>query len=174
LELEGYFLRKLNFSIDDGLLPHQDLPTDDAVRETNYVEAGVPIDYQPIALTVEPEVRLVRAEERLWRCDLTVKCGSPQKVKKSDLPYSLEVGFVGYFRLADSIPDEHADKLVRVNGPALLYSAAREVVLTLTSRSPGPSFLLPSVTFLTPATNPPTEAPKKRLASRKPSRKKSG
>lgn len=165
LQLEGYFLKKLSFTVDDGLLPQ--------VETSKDVEIGVevPVEYPPISLAVEPEIRIVDAGEKLWRCDLTVKCGDPRKVKKSELPYSLEVGFVGLIRIAGSIPEDHAEQLVRVNGPALLYSAAREVVLTLTSRSPGPPFLLPSVTFLTPPPDAPAKAPKKRLASGKPDEK---
>lgn len=66
-------------------------------------------------------------------------------------PYTFQVTLVGFFELAKAYSDRNPDSaelLARVNGPAVLYSAAREHITTVTSRGPCPEIILPTVTFL--------------------------
>lgn len=62
--------------------------------------------------------------------------------------YIWKIVLVGHFRLDESIPDEHAEKVLDANAPALLYSAAREALATSMARGPAQAPLLPSVNFL--------------------------
>jgi preprotein translocase subunit SecB len=54
----------------------------------------------------------------------------------------------GYFSVLEGYPKDQHEILVNTNGPAVLYSAIREMVLNLTSRGPWPQVLLRVVTFL--------------------------
>ncbi len=66
-------------------------------------------------------------------------------------PYIFQIALVGYFEIAPTYAEKNpsgAELLAVVNGPAVLYSAAREHITTLTSRGPYPEVILPTVTFL--------------------------
>lgn len=64
--------------------------------------------------------------------------------------YTAEIHVVGVVRVADGWPDPAVQQLVQVNGPALLYGAAREMLCNLTARGPWPMLCLHSVTFAQP------------------------
>lgn len=63
-------------------------------------------------------------------------------------PYELDMLAVGIFSVAENFPNERAEKLVYENGAALVFSAIREMVSTLTGRSTYGQFILPTVSFL--------------------------
>jgi preprotein translocase subunit SecB len=61
-------------------------------------------------------------------------------------PYKLDLDVLGSFTVAKN----SSEKLLEVNGPAVLYGSVREVVMQLTSRGPYPQLVLPTVTFIPP------------------------
>ncbi len=62
------------------------------------------------------------------------------------LPYDVAFQVVGQFSILEpTYPDK--EKLLRINGTSILYSAAREMVLIVTSRGPWGPYLLPTVNF---------------------------
>ena len=80
-----------------------------------------------------------------WKCKLKVS------TKPSDqLTCTFSVEIDGYFTVKQEFVDkslEEANKLVNITGASMLYSAAREHVLTLSSRGITHGVLLPTVTF---------------------------
>lgn len=124
------------------------------VKELSYAVKGF-FDgrYDPTASFPYPQlssrVRSIRDESdtRAWRFELTVESNDS---RSEEFPYSLRIVLVGEFAVAESYPPEHSDLLARVNGPSLLYSAAREALVTVTGRSGFPAIVLPSVIFLPP------------------------
>lgn len=62
--------------------------------------------------------------------------------------YAFEIVLSGFFRLDDSVPEEHIAPILEANAPALLYGAAREALATSLGRGPFRPLLLPSVNFL--------------------------
>ena len=84
--------------------------------------------------------------ERKWMVQLELK----QVQDKDDgcPEYSFHVEMVGFYEVSAEFPAEKSEQLVRVNGPALLYSAARELIATLTCRGPFAPVNLPTVTFI--------------------------
>ena len=88
--------------------------------------------------------------ERKWMVQLELQQG---KDKDDGCPeYSLRVEIVGFYEVREDYPAGNAEMLVRANGPALLYSAARELIAALTGRGPFASVNLPTVTFIDEAT----------------------
>jgi preprotein translocase subunit SecB len=84
--------------------------------------------------------------DRKWMVQLDL-----QQIKEKDdgcPEYSFRVEVVGFYEVREDYPTEKAEMLVRANGPALLYSAARELIATLTGRGPFASVNLPTVTFI--------------------------
>lgn len=81
---------------------------------------------------------------REWRFELRVESIDDPSL---DAPYSIRIVVVGFFEVREEYPQEHSDTLARVNGPSLLYSAAREALLSITGRTGFPPILLPSIRF---------------------------
>ena len=63
-------------------------------------------------------------------------------------PYDIDVEAAGIFSVIPTMPIEERDEFVLINGCAVLYSAIRDQILTLTSRSARGSLVLPTVNFL--------------------------
>lgn len=76
--------------------------------------------------------------------------------KDGNEPFSFKVVMVGFFEVMKEFFESHepekTEQLVTVNGPALLYSAARELLALISGRGPytneNLNVLLPSITFL--------------------------
>lgn len=60
--------------------------------------------------------------------------------------YNIELVCIGLFKVAPNFAEPA--KLLRLNGAALLYSAAREFIITITSRGPWGPIMLPAASFL--------------------------
>ena len=124
-------------------------------------------DSPPPNIEVETQIGQNDVDPQNWRVEINIQSGQ----KTRSFPYSIDLGITGYFRVVDEYPSEKAPLLVEVNGPSILYAAAREFVSILTSRGPYPPMLLPSLSFIPEPEekDPPGTVPKK-LAS--PSKKK--
>lgn len=64
------------------------------------------------------------------------------------IPYAIHLIAIGLFRVDENWDDKN--KLLRVNGASILYSAAREFLITISSRGPWPPAVLPTTSFLPP------------------------
>lgn len=104
-------------------------------------------DFQVFFETGEDKNPLLR------RIRLTVE----QKLSRDgNEPFAFKIVMVGFFEVMkeffESQGQEKTEQLVNVNGPALLYSAARELLSLVSGRGPYPdenlNVLLPSITFL--------------------------
>lgn len=99
-----------------------------------------------IEVEATPEFSRNESDLALWQVQMPVTFrGSEGKAAT----YEGRVEVVGYFRVVQSdLPEENQLRLIAVNAPAMLFSAAREVVANLTARGRNGPFLLPSVTFV--------------------------
>jgi len=100
-------------------------------------------------LNVTNSVSLISKEERIWRVTLVLKALSDEEF----VPYKIDIGIVGFFRIDKKIPENEMEELVAVGGSSILYSATRDFVLTLTSRGPWPAVFLPTTSFTKGTTN---------------------
>jgi preprotein translocase subunit SecB len=69
----------------------------------------------------------------VWHMALTVKL--MESKKESPTRYQAQITVHGHFALHPDIPEEKRSRIVRANGGGLLLSAAREMLLAVTSRS---------------------------------------
>lgn len=162
LELEQYYIKELYFSVKN-----------DFVDRYSEFEESEETAYPRLSANV---IDIRNADDpRSWRFELEVES---KDAESKEFPYSLRIILVGFFRVRDQYPEERADVLARVNGPSVLYSAAREALATATSRSGYPAIVLPSVMFSyteekqpqSPPPSPAEEGPKdtyKKAASKK-------
>lgn len=96
--------------------------------------------------------------EKRFTVQLRLRAGPKEGSK--NFPYKFEVAMLGIFD-GSKLPEEKREQLVAVNGASLLYSSARELLISLTSRSVGGAVLLPTVQF----TDVAMDIEKKRLAA---------
>jgi preprotein translocase subunit SecB len=90
-------------------------------------------------------------------------------------PFAFKIVMVGFFEVMkeffESQGTEKTEQLVNVNGPALLYSAARELLALVSGRGPytdeNLNVLLPSITFLNFKPMKPAKEPKQTKTKKK-------
>ena len=83
--------------------------------------------------------------KRNWKVALKIDCAP---VDNKVCAYLISVELVGFFEVDKELADEKMGDIVAANAPAILYSAARELILLVTGRGPFPPFPLPSATFI--------------------------
>jgi preprotein translocase subunit SecB len=127
LIIESYYLRRLEYRLKEEF------------------EFSVP-DGTP--KTVDPKIQVHvesghnKEDDNDWRIVIDVTGG-----EEPEFPYVFGISFAGYFRVAENYPKDQRETLVRVNGPSVLFAAAREFLSIVTARSPYPSIMLPSISF---------------------------
>jgi preprotein translocase subunit SecB len=129
LQLEGYFLKEVLFYLNEEIT---EKPTELKKSENLGVEVSVATD-------------CLDENERRWRCELTLDL---KPNKESDSAYTFHLVLVGFFFVTENYPIDKVELLAKTNCPAVLYSTAREMLVTVVRRSPFAPVLIPSVTFL--------------------------
>ena len=135
LRLDRYFLKELHFTLNEGF---------DRGKKSSAIGATPP----------DMKLSVVSAEQNptnplQWRFELKIILPPDPE---GAFPYTFSTVIVGYFTVSDKFPAARAEEMARANGPALLYSGARELVRSVTGRGPYPPVVLPSVTFIQPKT----------------------
>ena len=92
-----------------------------------------------------PEVAKQGEDKRKWAVVLKVKIKPLSDLKP---PYQVEVEAAGSFSVEEPWPEANIEQLVHVNGPAVLYSAIREMICGVTCRGPWAMLFLPTVSFV--------------------------
>lgn len=131
LQLDTYYLKELSYFLKDNLETKPDKANED-IESVGLEISDVTTPY--------PEVN------HKWRCELTIK--SADDDKEANPFYTFQIVMVGFFNIDSSLSSETATMLAESNCPAVLYSTSREIIATVTRRSPYPAVLLPLVTFI--------------------------
>jgi len=97
-------------------------------------------------------------DERRWQVVLDLKTPT---LEESGSPYELDFQIVGFFQVSNDYPADNMEKLVGINGTSMLYSSARDFVMTISSRGPWPPIFLPTVSYGPPSTPAAKREPKK-------------
>jgi len=92
-----------------------------------------------------PEVAKQGEDKRKWAVVLKVRIKPIGDLKPR---YQVEVEAAGSFSVIEEWPEPQIEQLVHINGPAVLFSAIREMICTVTSRGPWPMLFLPTVSFV--------------------------
>lgn len=125
-------------------------------------DASKPADLDLDALSVNHHVFQPDEDKpRSLGIDLTIK---QSVVEGKNLPYSYELHMLGFIQvLPENLSPEKMKRLVEINGPSMLFGAAREIVRAATGRGPYGPVLMPSTTFYKPS----NEAKAKKKTARK-------
>lgn len=106
-------------------------------------------NFNPDNDTVEPEVEVnigVARDEENDSYEVALEISLEAENEKKKQPYSISLVAIGIFQVAPDFPDP--DKLLRLNGASIIYGAAREFIITITSRGPWGQVMLPSISFI--------------------------
>ncbi len=76
---------------------------------------------------------------------VSIQISSAPENESSRQAYSIDLVVVGLFKVSQDWPDP--EKLLSLNGVAILYSAAREFVITITGRGPWGPVIIPTLHF---------------------------
>jgi preprotein translocase subunit SecB len=129
LILKHYFITNLSIRANPDFAN-----ADASVMETSVGSLGTTV-----------EVAKHADNDRLWKVGLKIVCSNSGD---SFCAYFVDVELAGFFEIHNSVPDgKVALKLVSANAPAVLFGAARELIMLITGRGPMPPLCLPSVTF---------------------------
>lgn len=101
----------------------------------------------PEDLKINVEKGTDEDKERGWIFRLSVEL---QDASGTTFPYTFRIVLVGFFEIRDDQPYKNPEFIIQSNGPAILYSAAREAIAMVTGRGPYQSLILPSVAFVKP------------------------
>lgn len=97
------------------------------------------LSFQDLSISTSHE--LIQPEADIWQVNLKVHLLDNMG---KNFPYLFSIKLVGFFRVG-----EFKDKpnLVGINGTSILFSSAREILLSLTGRGQHPAINLPTVRF---------------------------
>jgi preprotein translocase subunit SecB len=138
------------------------------LKVKNYFVTGLSVKANPIvegtqvplsgAANVITKVEAAQRADnkRDWKVALQLNCEPAEKNVGS---YVVSMELIGFFEVDNDFAEDRIGDVVAANAPAILYSAARELILLITGRGPFPPLSLPSATFIDE-----TPSSKKRVA----------
>jgi hypothetical protein len=132
-------------------------------------DANRPFDLDIEALEVEHSCTPHGDEpDRLFSLQMTIR----QKVPNGkNIPYTYEIHLVGFLKAHPEFPADRLLHAVEVNGPTMLFGAAREIIRAATGRGPYGPVLIPSTTFFKPG--PPSSKSTKKASGKAAASKRS-
>ena len=92
------------------------------------------------------KLRMLKPSDSATHYSLEFALSNSEDYQRCNLPYGVNLFMIGHFTIHPDIPENEWDDLVANNGTMMLHSAARELVLSMTSRCSWGSFLLPTIT----------------------------
>lgn len=81
-----------------------------------------------------------------YRVDMQVLVGKAAAAR--GFPYRMRLRLSGIFSFAPATPPNVRERMINVNGPAILYGVARGVVGEATATGPRGKYVLPSINFI--------------------------
>lgn len=140
LQLEGYYVRRLAFSIR----PNADDRAELALATGLHVQIENVMTTPPYTVNM----RLEAAKHKTDNTRLRVLFGvSVDEKDDSTCPYVFNLELIGYFKWAGPKPTPQADIFIIRNASMVLYSACREILASATARGPFPALVLPTYAF---------------------------
>ena len=114
-----------------------------------YVQVAADAEYAPSGKEIMPNFEVktsVDYDETNHVYQVVLEIIAEPEDEKSKIPYSINLIAVGLFTVNEKFADPK--RLLRITGASMLYSAAREFIITVTSRGPWPYVVIPTVSFL--------------------------
>jgi preprotein translocase subunit SecB len=107
-----------------------------------------PIDLEKVNFNVNLEHGFAADEEKDPRHFLLRLSMVLDEKREATIPYDISLELIGFFEVAENIAKDKRAGLVVANGAAILYTAAREIIVSLTGRFSRGSIMVPGVNFV--------------------------
>ncbi|MGB3478554.1 MAG: protein-export chaperone SecB [bacterium] len=104
-----------------------------------------PYIYEAGSIQTEQKVYVNKKIPGVWQVRLNLK--NVQR-NSENIPYTFNLEIVGFFETTKKHTKSTTDMFIHFNAPAILYSAAREIIASATGRGPWGSILIPVIRFL--------------------------
>jgi preprotein translocase subunit SecB len=140
LVIEGYYVKELAVAVTPKYEDKQEFSS----WVGFHFQPDATYSPDPVTFDVLGDIAQHPDEPNRWRYEIQIKSHTS---KKKNFPYGFSITLVGFFRIAEGLTNSIINMLLYANAPAVLYSAAREILATSTGRGPYPAIMLPSVTF---------------------------
>ncbi len=109
-------------------------------------EPNFPDDADINDVPYEISTGLVKGKKKgTYQLTLEIKSVHKPDEKKHLNAYKIHLVVIGYFEVSPKWPAP--EKLIEINGASILFSAAREYLITITSRGPWGALMLPTISF---------------------------
>lgn len=106
-----------------------------------------PMDLDPAHLHVSASAKMLSdGDDPRWAVTLSLR---HEPVEGKNIPYRLVIELVGLVSTVMKKIDDGVKHAVEVNGPSMLFGAAREILREATARGPHGSIMIPSASFFT-------------------------
>lgn len=106
-----------------------------------------PMDLDPADLSVSAQTKLMDdGDEPRWAVSLSLR---HEPIEGKNIPYRLSIDMVGLVTAVAKKADDMISHAVEVNGPSMLFGAAREILRDATARGPHGPIIIPSASFFT-------------------------
>jgi preprotein translocase subunit SecB len=139
VQLDGYYIKELHCAVRGDL----------AERAKFALGTGLHLQQSEVmlcpALTTKLLVETGQNTKDPSKFRVMLQIVSNEETEET--PYTFDLQLVGYFSLNDLKPFIGMDVWVYRNAVMLLYSAAREVIASVTGRGPFPALILPTLAF---------------------------
>ncbi len=99
-------------------------------------------------VAMEPQISFRSSPEKPNQWILGLRVVSKSANSEAPFLYEIDVSIQGIVEVSEGFPKEKREQLATVNGLSLLYSAIREMVLTISGRSAHGPISLPVLSFM--------------------------
>ncbi len=119
------------------------------VRANPEFEPGKAKEYDLETIQVESRVDLLKSENAteegtVWGIFLTIEQTIPPK---KNIPYEFTLEISGLVAAHPTLSGDQLERVIQVNGPSMLFGAAREILRAATGRGPYEPVIIPSTNF---------------------------
>ena len=167
MQLEGYYVKRLEFSLRASV---EEDSTFSAARGLQYLPGEIK-EIDPLTIKLSGGGGPNSEDTSRWKFHLRLESDIPAE---SNYPYDFSLEMVGFFKVFFPEPLGKDETLIRTNATTLIYTTAREIIASATSRGPYPGVLLPAVSFVnSPLVEKATDVQKVAKETAKPKRKSS-
>ncbi len=131
LQLSDYWLDSLHVRTNPDFDPNR--------------EADLEVD----SMEVKSDLKLLKSANKeeagtVWMVFLEIRQSMPEG---KNIPYEFSLEMCGIVAAHPSLIDETLERSVQVNGPSMLFGAAREILRAATGRGPYAPVIIPSTNF---------------------------
>ncbi len=100
------------------------------------------------AIDVDFDVQQDEVSTRDYRISMRIQLAANGYTAEENAPYTVDMTIIGYFTFTEGTTEDVSQKMIYINGPAILFGIARGIMGQATGASKHGQFVLPTVNFV--------------------------